>query len=155
MNAIVLLFLVGLILLGFEVFVPGGLLGLLGGLAVLGGVVLAFVEYGQRGGWTAFGVASVSVAGLLYFEFRVLPRTSAGRRLFLHSAVTGTSQPEIAESGSVVGREGAALTPLSPSGYVDIDGRRYEAFSRSGYVSKGSPVRVVGIDTFRLIVTKT
>ena len=96
MNAIVLLFLVGLILLGFEVFVPGAILGILGGLALLGGVVLSFFEYGQSGGWTAFGVASLAVGGLLFFEFRILPRTALGKRLFLKSEIGGTSQPVIA-----------------------------------------------------------
>lgn len=154
MNLIILLFLVGLVLLGFEVFVPGAVLGILGALALLGGVVVAFMEYGQTGGWTAFGVASAAVGGLLFLEFRVLPRTRMGKRLFLESAVTGTSQPAIAEAG-VVGRTGETLTPLSPSGYVDIDGKRYEAFCRSGFVPKGTPVRVVAVDTFRLIVSKS
>ena len=37
MSSIVLLFVIGLILLGFEVFVPGAILGIFGGLALLGG----------------------------------------------------------------------------------------------------------------------
>jgi len=155
MNAIILLFLVGLILLGFEVFVPGAILGILGAVALLVGVVLSFVEFGQGGGWTAFAIASSLVGGLLYFELRVLPRTRIGRRLFLDSAVQGTSQPVVAEALTVVGRTGEAQTPLSPSGYIDIDGQRYEAFCRSGFVPKGTTVRVVGVDNFRLIVSKT
>lgn len=155
MNLIILLFLVGLIFLGFEVFVPGAILGILGTLSLLGGVVVAFMEYGPTGGWTAFGVAAAAVGGLLFLEFRVLPRTRVGKRLFLESAVTGTSQPAVAEAADVVGRTGQTLTPLSPSGYVDIDGRRYEAFSRTGFVPRGAPVRVVSVDTFRLIVSKS
>jgi membrane-bound ClpP family serine protease len=155
MNTIVLFFIIGLMLLGVEVFVPGGILGVFGGLALLAGVVLAFVEYGQTGGWTAFGVASVLSGGMFYFEFRILPRTRMGRKLFLHSEVAGTSQPPVAEAAGVLDKTGEALTPLSPSGYVMIDGRRYEAFSRSGFVDKGATVRVVGIDNFRLIVSNS
>ena len=33
------------------------------------------------------------------------------------------------------------------------EGRRYEAFARSGHVPAGAAVEVVGIDTFRVIVT--
>lgn len=155
MNAIILLFVVGLILLGFEVFIPGGILGVFGGLALLAGVVLAFMEYGQSGGWSAFAVASVLSGGLFYFEFRILPRTRMGRKLFLHSEVAGTSQPPVAEAAGVLDKTGEALTPLSPSGYVLIDGQRYEAFCRSGFVDKGATVRVVGLDNFRLIVSKS
>lgn len=155
MNAIVLLFAVGLVLLAFEVFVPGGILGIFGGLSLLGGVVLAFTGFGATGGWTALAVALGLVGLMVYLEFGLLPKTALGRRLFLRSAVGGTSQPPLAESAAVVGRGGEALTPLAPTGYVIVDGRRYEAFSQSGLLPKGAPVRVVGLDTFRLIVTKT
>jgi membrane-bound serine protease (ClpP class) len=55
----------------------------------------------------------------------------------------------------VTGREATALTTLAPSGYVLVDGRRYEAFCQSGLAAKGSVLRVVGTDNFRLIVTKS
>lgn len=155
MNAILLLFLIGVILLGFEVFVPGGILGVFGGLALLGGVVLAFLEFGQTGGWSAIAAASGLVVGLLFLEFRVLPSTRVGRRLFLEASVAGTSQPAVAEVASVLDRTGEAATALSPSGYVIVDGRRYEAFCRSGFADKGASVRVVGVDNFRLIVSKS
>lgn len=154
MNAIVLLFVVGLVLLGFEVFVPGAILGIFGGLALLGGVALAFVEFGASGGWTAAAVAAGLGALMLFVEFWLLPRTPWGKRMFLTAAISGTSQPLPAEEALVVGRAGEAITPLAPSGYVMIDGRRYEAFSRSGLMAKGAEVRVVGLDNFRLIVTK-
>ena len=38
MNAIIVLFVVGFVLLAFEVIVPGAILGIIGGLAILGGV---------------------------------------------------------------------------------------------------------------------
>jgi membrane-bound serine protease (ClpP class) len=53
-----------------------------------------------------------------------------------------------------VGKTAEAVTTLAPSGYVVVDGRRYEAFSQSGHAAKGAILRVVGLDNFRLIVTK-
>lgn len=155
MNAIILLFLVGVVLLGFEVFVPGAVLGILGSLSLLGGVILAFMDFGAPGGWTALATALGLVGGMLFFEFRILPRTALGKRLFLKSEIGGTSQPVIAVPDSVVDRTGETLTPLSPSGYIMLEGKRYEAFCRSGFVDKGASVRVVGVDNFRLIVSKT
>ncbi len=154
MNAIILLFAVGFVLLGFEVFVPGAILGIFGGLSLLGGVILVFMEFGATGGWTALAAALALTGLMLYLEFGLLPRTAWGRRMFLHASVTGTSQPLPADEATVVGRSGEAVTPLSPSGYIVIEGRRYDAFSRSGLVAKGEIVRVVGLDNFRLIVTK-
>lgn len=152
MTAIILLFLCGLLLLGFEVFVPGGVLGLIGGALMLGGCVLAFVDFGPTGGGIAVAAAVVLLGLMLWFEFKILPKTPLGARLFLRSAVTGRSQPAPAEPSAVVGRAAEALTALSPTGYVSVDGRRYEAFSRTGFADKGAALNVVGVDTFRLIV---
>jgi membrane-bound ClpP family serine protease len=154
-NAIVILFTVGLILLGFEVFVPGAVLGILGGLALLGGCVVAFVSHGTAGGLTALAIASALVGVMLYLEFVVLPKTRWGRRLFLNTAISGTSQAVPASAASLVGHAAEALTTLAPSGYVAIEGQRYEAFSQSGLVEKGTPLRVVAVDNFRVIVART
>jgi membrane-bound serine protease (ClpP class) len=68
------------------------------------------------------------------------------------ATVAGTSQPAVAES-SLIGRPAVAATTLAPSGLIDCEGRRYEAFSRSGHLPAGSAVQVVGIETFRVVVT--
>ena len=133
---------------------PGGILGVMGGLALLGGVVMAFVDLGAGAGWIALAAALATVGLLLYVELGVLPKTRLGRRLFLDAAVSGTSQAAPAQP-EVIGKAAEALTTLAPSGYVIVDGRRYEAFCQSGLVPKGTELRVVALDNFRLIVTKT
>ena len=154
MNAIILLFLIGVMLLFFEVFMPGGVMGVLGGLAMLGGCVAAFSQYGPTGGVLAAAAALMLIGLMLYFEFGVLPKTHLGKRFFLRSAVAATSQPPLAQSESVLGRTCEAITTLAPSGYVLLDGKRFEAFSQSGHVPKGTLLKVTGLDNFRLIVTK-
>lgn len=154
MSTLVALFVVGAILLGAEVFVPGGILGIAAGLALLAGVVLAFVEHGSTGGWIAVAAALGLVAFTLWIEFGVLPKTAWGRRLFLSAEIKEASQPVLAERGSVVGEVGVADTTLAPTGYVRVAGKRYEAYSRSGLIAKGEALRVVELDNFRLIVQK-
>lgn len=154
MNTIILLFVVGILLMGFEVFVPGAILGIIGGVVLLGGVVMAFVDFGPAGGSAALGTALLLVGLMLYVELAILPKTRLGRRLFLQSSVTGTSQPAVAEASLVVGRPAEAVTTLAPTGYVMVDGKRYEAYSQSGLIDRGATLRVVGLDNFRLIVTK-
>ncbi len=153
MTAILLLFLVGLVLLAFEVFMPSSVLGMLGGAAMIWACVLAFVNYGLGGGGLAV-LAGLAVLGLaLYIEFGLLPKTRLGRRFFLHDSIGATSQPPLAETEAVVGRLCEAVTTLAPSGYVMLEGRRYDAFSQSGHVAKGTTLKVVAVDNFRLIVT--
>lgn len=154
MNAIILLFLIGVLLLFFEVFMPGGVMGVMGGLAMLGGCVVAFSQYGPTGGMLAAAAALALIGLMLYFEFGVLPKTRVGKRFFLRSAVAATSQLPLAQSESVLGKTCEAITTLAPSGYVLLDGKRFEAFSQSGHVPKGTLLKVSGLDNFRLIVTK-
>ena len=148
----------GLLLLGIglvmiEVIVPGGIVGGIGVLCMLGGTVAAFFEYGATGGAVALG-GSLAALGLgLYLELRFLPRSRLGRKLFLKAQVkcSATSAPG---DSDLTNQRGQAVTTLAPSGFVVINGRRFEAFSRSGYVESGTAVVVRGRDNFRLIVEK-
>ena len=155
MNAIILLFLLGVMLLAGEVFVPGAVLGILGALCMAAGCVISFVLLGTGGGLVATAIALGLLGLTLYVELVWLPKTSFGRKLVVQSTVDATSQPALAEKEKVVGKVAEAVTPLVPSGYVVVEGRRYEAFSRSGHAAKGAQLRVTGLDNFRLIVTKS
>ncbi len=153
MTAVVLFFAIGIILLVVEVIAPGGILGIFGGISLIAGSGLAFSEFGVDGGLIATGVATVIGALVLYWEFVHLPKTKFIQNLSMATTVTGRSQPKLAEAGEIVGAEGRAVTRLSPSGYVMVGGKRFEAYCQRGQLEEGAGVRVVGVDNFRLIVT--
>jgi membrane-bound ClpP family serine protease len=153
MNAIALLFLIGVLFLAAEVFVPGAVLGFLGALAMAVGCGIAFVRLGAAGGAVAT-VSAIALLGFtLYAELVWLPKSRLGKGMIVESSVDAQSQPPIA-AADIVGKTAEAETPLVPSGYVRVEGKRYEAFSSTGHVAKGAMLRVAGQDNFRLIVTK-
>lgn len=154
MNAIILLFVVGAMLLAAEIFLPGAVAGIIGGIALAVGSLLSFREFGIGGGMLASLGALALVGIMLYLELVVLPKTSFGKRLVVQSTVSATSQPAPA-TPDIVGRAAVALTTLAPSGYVEVEGRRYEAFCRSGHVPKGTELRVVSVDNFRITVSQS
>lgn len=153
MTAVALFFAIGILLLAVEIVAPGGILGILGGLSLLAGSGLAFLEFGPEGGLIATGVAAVLGAIVLYLQFVYMPKSKFIKALSMTGTVAGRSQPELADASKIVGAEGTTLTMLSPSGYVSVDGTRFEAHSQRGQIDEGTKVRVVGVDTFRLIVT--
>lgn len=155
MTLIILLFALGIALIAVEVIVPGGILGAIGGLMIFGGCIVAFMEYGLGGGIIALAAALVLTVAALYLEFRVLPKTSIGSRAFLTKEISGVSAAFGTDARELIGKSAKALTMLSPSGYISIDGKRYEAFSQSGQVPAGTTLEVVGADNFRLIVSQT
>lgn len=155
MSLIILLFSLGIVLIAVEVIVPGGILGTIGGLMMFGGCVMAFIEFGTGGGIIAVVVALSLAVIALYIEFRVLPKTKLGRRAFLTTEITGVSAAFGEEARELIGKSAEALTMLSPSGYIRIDGKRYEAFCQSGQAPAGAALQVIGADNFRLIVSET
>ena len=155
MNAIALLFVLGLVFLFFEVFTPGPIFGILGGLALMGGVAIAVSKYGGMAGLGTAAVALIAIGVTLYAELVWLPKTRFAQKLSVRSTSGATIRQQDAELETVVGRPAEALTTLAPSGYVLVAGHRYEAFCQSGHAERGAPLRVTGLDNFRLIVTKT
>lgn len=153
MTLIILLFAIGILFIAVEVIVPGGILGSIGALLMLGGCALAFREFGVGGGLLAL-LAGLVITGLaLFIEFRILPGTKLGRRVFLTAQVTSVSAAVGTEAQALIGQAAEALTMLSPSGYVMVAGKRFEAFCESGQAPPGAALTIVGADNFRLIVT--
>jgi membrane-bound ClpP family serine protease len=151
-TTVLVLFSVGVVLLGFEVIVPGAILGLAAALFFIAGVIAAYVQDGPAAATVAGAVALGLIAALLFLEFRIIPRTAWGRKMFLHRAIDGASQPPVAEAATVVGREARALTALGPSGFVEVDGRRYAARCTSGFAEAGARLTVVRVESFELLV---
>lgn len=155
MTMILLFFLIGVLFLAAEVLLPGGILGVAGGLLLFAGCVIAFAKYDTGGGLLAV-CGAIAIAFLAFFiEFRVLPRTAIGKRAFLTKEITGVSAPVGHEARELIGKSAKALTKLSPTGYILVDGRRYEAYCQSGQAPAGSRLEVTGADNFRIIVTQT
>jgi len=154
MNLIVLLFVLGLVFMFFEVFTPGPVFGILGGLTFTGGVVAAAVKYDGSGGLIAGMIALAAVCATLYAELVWLPKTRFAQKFSVRSTSGDTIVQQHVEADAVIGKGAEALTTLAPSGYVSVAGRRYEAFCQSGLAEKGAQLRVTGLDNFRLIVTK-
>jgi membrane-bound serine protease (ClpP class) len=162
----VLVFAIGLILVALEMmfFHSAGFLGVVGLFMMLGSLVwsLADIWPGGPAHWgTTFikpldqvglGVLIAVVLGAALAK--LLPDSWFFDKLTVRSTVSSTSQSLPAEAAAVVGKPAEAATALAPSGYVIVDGRRYEAFCETGFVEKGVALRVVGVDNFRLIVTK-
>ena len=153
MNLIVLLFILGLVFMFFEVFTPGPVFGILGGFTLIGGIAAAGVDYGANGGLLAGVVALVAVCATLYAELVWLPKTRFAQKFSVRSTSGDTIRQQDV-GADMIGKAAEALTTLAPSGYVNVNGRRYEAFCQSGHAERGTQLRVTGLDNFRLIVTK-
>lgn len=152
MTLIILLFTIGLILLAAEVLVPGGILGIAGGLALFAGCVVSFIRLGASGGLIAVVIAMLAAFVVFYIQFKILPKTRIGKRFFLKREITAKSTALQDSARDLIGKAALSATVLSPSGYVTIDGKRYEAVSQSGQISPGTELEVIDANHFQLTV---
>lgn len=153
----------GVILLGFEVFViPGfGIAGILGIVAMLTGLILSMVGAGDTAafvldasGRVVFSLLAASVASLILLRF--LPRLPFGRRLILEHEL-GTSEgygSALDGENRLLGRSGAAASPLRPAGIAEIGGARVDVVSDGEFVDAGERVEVTRVDGNRIVVRR-
>lgn len=153
MTLIIVLFAVGLVLLLLEVILPGGVIGILGGIVMAVSVGLVFARYGASAGMYALAGAVVIAVGSVMFELWWLPRSKWAAQFTVRDTAGSTPTPPAPPE--IVGKRGRALTTLAPTGYVEIEGRTYEAASSIGLLAKGDAVVVESFDQFKLTVTRT
>ncbi len=138
-----------------ELLLPGGVLGVLAVGCLCGVAYFTFEQYGLIAAVFTFLGASTATVASLFLGFYFLQKSGLGRGIFLNSRVEGHTQganPEQETDDALIGKEGETLTPLVPTGMIQVDGRSYEAFSQSGFLEKGETCKVIGKDNFRLIV---
>jgi membrane-bound ClpP family serine protease len=152
-EAIVVLIIVGFLMLAAEVFVPGMVLGLLGGLCLSGAVIVAFVYYDAITGSLVFaGVCVLTIVGSIAW-LAAFPHTAIGRRIMLqktHPSGVG----ERASPSELLGAQGRSLTPLRPAGSASIGGRKVDVVAESDFIARDEPIVVVRQEGLRVVVRK-
>lgn len=141
----------GLFLIGAEIFIPGGILGLIGGFALMGAVVTAFVFFGPVvGGYTA-GIIIVLVGVVIALWIKFFPKTWLGKKMTVSNNLHDAKGTETGIE-SLVDAEGVTTSDLRPSGYAEFEGRRVDVITEGEMISKGTQVRVIQIEGNRVVV---
>ncbi len=147
------LFVSGLILLAAEVFVPGGILGAMGALALVGAIVTAFLAFGPTSGiWIGLGII-VFAGVVLVLWVKYFPRSRIGKSLTLSEDGSDFKAQED-DLEVLLGKVGESLSDLRPAGFVRLEGRRIDVVTRGNMIEKGEQVMVVDIEGNRVVVKK-
>jgi membrane-bound serine protease (ClpP class) len=154
----------GVLLLGVELFItPGfGFTGILGLVALLGGLGLSLVGAGATWEVVVTAVGQVAVSVLLALAaslalLRVLPRLPFGRRLVLETELTASegfaSAPEADRAW--LGKRGIAASTLRPAGIADLEGERVDVVSDGEFIDVGEPIVVARVEGNRIVVRRS
>lgn len=165
-NWEILIFVVGLILIVFEIFViPGfGVTGISGIFLVVSGLFLALIgnvrfnfdnipvyQFNQAI-LTVIAGLGFGVGLIIYLSSRI-GKSGMLKRVALLANQEGYYSVPMAPA-VLVGKTGIAATVLRPSGKVIIDDEYYDAMSDKGFINKGDKIIVRKYGSSQLYVSK-
>ncbi len=136
-------------------FVPGGIVGILGGVLILLSLLLAGANMMQMvvAIFIALVVAIIGMVILMKFfgkKMHVL------NKLVLMDATT-TEEGYVSNVNRIelLGKVGKTITPLRPSGTMQFGGERIDVVSEGGYVDASKYVEIIKVEGSRVVVRPT
>lgn len=150
----ILAFLLGLIALVMEVFIfPGfGAPGIIGVILVGWGILLIAVDVTQI--MSALVLALIASIVVFVIGLKLMSRYRMWQRIALHDkqqSKEGYIAP-LAELEQFINKEGIALTPLRPSGTMEVRGYRVDVVTGGEFIEPGSKIKVIKIEGTRVLV---
>jgi membrane-bound serine protease (ClpP class) len=152
LATILILILIGILAVGMEFFLPGGVLGVAGALALSGAVVMCFTTYGATVGLIAAAVTVLFVIGALSFWLKYFDKIGPGKDLMLKASVK--QDDALARYKTFLNAEGVTKTPLKPAGKAQFGDQRLDVVAESGSIDTGDAVRVVKVEGSRVVVRR-
>jgi membrane-bound serine protease (ClpP class) len=167
----IMLFLLGLALIGIEIFlIPGfGVTGVCGILLVLTGLVLAGLDKAPEstGDWAdlirkllTYGLTMAGAGVLAFVVSRYLPKIPYANRLML---VPPEDRPEGEElpplpgvdvAVALLGQVGTATSMLRPAGTAKFGDRYIDVVTEGDFIPPGTAVQVVEVEGTRIVVKR-
>lgn len=147
----ILLWILGLLLIFIEFYVPGAI------MAIAGTVLIIFSVF-------QFSTASGSAIASILYIVAVLASIALTIKFALwriknakpqYSIYSNSDQEGYFASSydkSAIGKTGTVLSDLKPGGYIKVEGKQHQAISQSGYINRGEEVLVIGGQEESLIV---
>ncbi len=141
MTTILILSTIGILAALAELVLPGGLLGVVAALCLIGAVIATFLTYGATAGTIALGILVVAGLITLNLWMRLFHRLPFTKQLILNDAV-GVDQV-LQERQTMTGRTGIAITDLFPSGRGDFGGEKIDIVTEGPSIKRGTKVEIV------------
>jgi membrane-bound serine protease (ClpP class) len=153
---VVALAVLGLVGILYELHVvPGhGVPGVLGAIALMASVLLAFGPYGATAlviGLQTVATSIVLTVILFYIATRVFPQNAWIAKLTF-AGVQGADYVTSTDRTALLGRVGTASSYLRPAGVALIDGNRIDVLTQGEFIPEGTPVRVTRVEGARIFV---
>ncbi|MEI6892805.1 MAG: NfeD family protein [Pontiella sp.] len=134
------LLLTGFILIGMEIFIPGGILGIVGGIAWLFAAGVGFRNFPEP--WNLISGFVLLLFGMLtlIIWIKYFPKSRMGKTLSLQE--DGADFKSHTVENFPIGTLGKAVSTLRPSGIASIEGKRVDVVANGEWIEEGQPIQV-------------
>ena len=148
----IILFILGLVLLVLELFLPGGIAGTIGFVSIISSLFLVSDNNTHM-------AISIMIALVVSLSVSILMVKVFGKQMkfFKKMILTDSTSSEEGYVSNVsrldlIGRTGKTVTPLRPSGIAVIDDERLDVVTEGSFVDSDCPVKVVKTEGSRIVV---
>jgi membrane-bound ClpP family serine protease len=150
LGIVIAIILIGLLLIFLEIFlIPGTtLFGVVGGIALLIGVVMVYSYYGSKWGNITLLASSLSVAISVVLGFKVIQSNKLAMKAKIDGRVNELENAEELQ----IGARGITVTELRPIGKAVFAHKKLEVSSTGDYIHRETEVEIIQISGNKIIV---
>lgn len=148
----IVLFVIGFLLIVAELFLPGGIIGILGLAAIVGSFFLASDNPIHMGISILIALIISIVASI--FMIKVLGRKMSIFKKIILNDSTNTEQGYVSNVNRVelLDKQGITLTQLRPAGKIRIEDEIIDAVSEGAFIQKDQKIKVIKVEGSRIVV---
>lgn len=154
MEAVILL-LLGIVLIIAEFFVPGGILGIIGTVALVVSLFLAGYDITHMAWSISIAIGVAIVAAVVLFKWVGMERGFFKKLILKDTATKELGYVSYEDRAELVGRECITITDLRPAGTVSLDNIRIDVVSEGNFIEKDTKVIIIHVEGMRVVVRKT
>jgi membrane-bound serine protease (ClpP class) len=146
------LVLAGFVLIGTEIFIPGGILGIFGSIAWIAAGIAGWKQFPAP--WNLVSSISLLFIGILTFIvwIRYFPKSRIGKSLALTANSADCKSHK--HPAIPIGTEGKALSTLRPSGIALFDGKRLDVVADGEWIEAGNLIKISSTNGGNISVVK-
>ncbi len=151
----IILFILGISFIVAEFFLPGGIAGVIGSLAVIGSIIMAGANplYMAVSVLIAIGIAIIGMVIIMKFFGKKLYLLN--KMVLLDATDTDSGYVSNVNRIELLGRTAKTSTPLRPAGAIELDGERIDVVSEGIYIDRGKDVTIVKVEGSRIVVRES
>ena len=153
LATIIILLILGIVAIGLEFFLPGGILGIVGIASLAGAIVICFTEYGASAGLIATTLAVFFIIGALTLWLKYFHKIGPGKDFLLSTSVC--KDEALDQYQDYLGEKGVTKTALRPAGKAQFGDKRVDVLAESGMIDADTTVQVVKVEGSRVVVRLT